>query len=161
MAIILLLALALARPELQGTGWVGDQEAPVAVAMVFDTQPRMEYRYQNQTRLEAARETAVWLLVAVAARQRRGGDRRPLRIERVRGRSGGGPAADRAADHQRRRHAVGQIARTMRCDCSRRAPAQRKEIYVFTDLARSAWSGAASAVARPSSFKHIRKSVGT
>ncbi len=62
MAIIVLVAAALARPSLQGTGWVGDQEAPVAVAMVFDTQPRMEYRYQNQTRLESGRETALWLL---------------------------------------------------------------------------------------------------
>src|ERR1700733_7650386 len=62
MAIILLLALALARPSFQGSSWIGDGEAPVAAAMVFDTQPRMQYRYQNQTRLEAARTAADWLL---------------------------------------------------------------------------------------------------
>src|SRR5262245_19644881 len=59
---ILFLALALARPSLQSGGLLPDQEAPVAAAFVFDTAPRMEYRQENQTRLEAARDTADWLV---------------------------------------------------------------------------------------------------
>src|SRR5262245_40899379 len=59
---ILLLPFALARPTLQGSGWLGDQEAPVAAALVFDTNPRNEYRQHNQTRLEVARDTALWLI---------------------------------------------------------------------------------------------------
>ncbi|HTU27378.1 MAG TPA: BatA domain-containing protein [Pirellulales bacterium] len=144
MAIILLIAAALARPSLQGSSWMGDQEAPVAVAMVFDTQPRMEYRHQNKTRLEAGRETALWLLsqfprdseVAVidarygssvfavdmgAARQR---------IERLTTSAVGAPLAKSLEDALRLLKESGH---------------QRKEIYVFTDLARSAWSGDASA----------------
>ena len=53
-AAIVFLALALARPSLQSAGFLGDREAPVAAALVFDTSPRMQYRNQNQTRLEAA-----------------------------------------------------------------------------------------------------------
>ena len=41
---------------------LGDQEAPAAAALVFDTNPRMQYRQQNRSRLEIAQETAQWLL---------------------------------------------------------------------------------------------------
>ena len=61
-AVIGLLALALARPSMVASGMLGDQEAPVAAALVFDTNPRMQYRQQNKTRLEVAKETAQWLL---------------------------------------------------------------------------------------------------
>ena len=57
-AAIVFLALAFARPSLQSAGFLGDREAPVAAALVFDTSPRMQYRNQNQTRLEAAQEVA-------------------------------------------------------------------------------------------------------
>src|SRR5215475_11002941 len=57
-AAIVFLALALARPSLQSAGFLGDQEAPVAAALVFDTSPRMQYRNQNQTRLQVAQEVA-------------------------------------------------------------------------------------------------------
>ncbi len=40
---------------------VGEQEAPVAAVLVFDTSPRMLYRHQNQTRLEKAQELGRWL----------------------------------------------------------------------------------------------------
>ena len=52
---IALLAFALARPSLQMGGSLGSQEAPVAAALVFDTAPRMDYKSENQTRLDAAR----------------------------------------------------------------------------------------------------------
>src|SRR5262249_53943826 len=55
---IVFLALALARPSVQSAGFLGDQEAPVAAALVFDTSPRMQYRHQNQTRLQVAQEAA-------------------------------------------------------------------------------------------------------
>jgi len=41
---------------------LGDQEAPVAALLVFDTAPRMEYRFENRTRLEAARDLANWVV---------------------------------------------------------------------------------------------------
>ena len=61
-AALCLLALALARPSMKTSGTVMDQQAPVAAAMIFDTSPRMLYRDQNKTRLEAAQETGLWLL---------------------------------------------------------------------------------------------------
>src|SRR5262249_54406852 len=60
--VIMLLALALARPSLQSAGLLGDQEAPVAAALVFDTSPRMQYRHQNQTRLQVSKEPAKRLM---------------------------------------------------------------------------------------------------
>jgi len=41
---------------------IGDQQAPVAAVLVFDTSPRMEYRHKNQTRLEKAKGIAHWLI---------------------------------------------------------------------------------------------------
>src|SRR3954449_4483659 len=55
---IVLLALALARPTLQSSGLLGDQEAPIAAALVVDTSPRMQYKQQNQTRVEVAQDVA-------------------------------------------------------------------------------------------------------
>jgi hypothetical protein len=39
-----------------------DSNAPVAVAMIVDTSPSMAYQASNQSRLEAAKEMASWLL---------------------------------------------------------------------------------------------------
>lgn len=66
-AVVGLLALALARPSVLSSGMLGDQESPAAVALVFDTNPRMQYRQQNKTRLEVAQETAAWLLPQLPA----------------------------------------------------------------------------------------------
>ena len=116
-------------------GHAGDQEAPVAAALVFDTNPRMQYRQQNKTRLEVAQETAEWLLpqlppesdVAVvdsrsgtaafavdvgAARQR---------IERLDARAMTQPLA---------------AAVTAGLELAHESDKPRKEVYVFTDLAR-------------------------
>jgi hypothetical protein len=41
---------------------LGNREAPVAAVLLLDTSPRMLYRYNNQTRLERAREIARWLI---------------------------------------------------------------------------------------------------
>ncbi len=63
MALIVLAALALARPALHSTGaaWTS-QKAPVAAILAFDTSKRMDYRHENHTRLEAAQPLANWLL---------------------------------------------------------------------------------------------------
>ena len=60
---LLLVTLFVAGRALAGKSPVlGDQEAPVAAAIVIDTSPRMQYRHENKTRLEAAQEMAQWLL---------------------------------------------------------------------------------------------------
>jgi len=133
-----LLALALARPSIVASGMLGDQEAPAAVALVFDTNPRMQYRQQNQSRLDLARETAEWLIpqfppesdVAVvdsrsaaavfsvdlgAARQR---------IARL----------DASAMTQPLALALGAALELVR-----ESEKLRKEVYVFTDLSSASW----------------------
>ena len=117
---------------------IGDQEAPVAAAIVIDSAPRMNYRFENRTRLEVAQEIAQSLLnqlpdgseVAVV-------DSRPA-----------GPvfAVDRAAAAQ-------AISRIQTTGTSESMPAimsrvlawiknvapPRREVYLLTDLTQGAW----------------------
>lgn len=60
--VLFLLALALARPTVNWGEGLPGEEAPVAAALIFDTSPRMAYRFRNQTRLQAAQELGLWLL---------------------------------------------------------------------------------------------------
>jgi hypothetical protein len=146
-AAIVLLALALARPSLQSggrlSGMAGSQESPVAAALVFDTAPHMEYR-QKETRLEAARDLGLRLLAQLPPESQtavldtgiveRGFDAdRGLsreRIERLRANGASQPVV----------RVVGQAARLLA-----QSDLPRKEIYVFTDLSRSAWPSEAAA----------------
>lgn len=138
---IALLALALARPRLPttlGGGALAGQESPVAAAMIFDASPRMQYRHQNQTRLEAARQTALWLLAQLPRDSQIGVldtrlgpaafevDRRKARdrIERLE------PVANS-------RPLVGVVEKAL--ELLKTSELDRKEIYVFTDLARVSW----------------------
>ncbi len=137
-AAIALIVLALARPTIRGSGWLGGGEAPVAAALVFDTAPHMGYRHQNKTRLEAAQEIGAWLL-------------RQLPVDSeiaVLNTSGQGAtlAADRGA-------ASGRIERLDITPAARplvqilgdalqllgESPQPRRELYVFTDLSRASW----------------------
>lgn len=135
---IALLAFALARPTVKAKGSLGSQEAPVAAALVFDTSPRMAYRENNQTRLELAQGTAHWLLgqlppeseVAVLESEQPAGDF----------------AVDLGAAEQRISQLKPAATATPLPEIIERAlplvrkkDQQRKEIYLFTDLSRSAW----------------------
>jgi len=144
MAMIALLALALARPSLKLSGSLGSQEAPVAAALVFDTAARMEYREANHTRLEAAGELGDWLLKQLPPESRVAVlDTRPgpavfqvdraaaaERIKRL------GPAADSQSVAEAAEAAIGLLGES---------ELARKEVYVFTDLARAAWPAEATA----------------
>ena len=62
-AVIALLALALAGPSMRLPNSLGgNQEEPVAAALVFDAAPRMDYRQENRTRLDVARDIGRRLL---------------------------------------------------------------------------------------------------
>lgn len=136
---IVLLALALARPSLQSGGlFGGDQDAPVAAAFVFDTAPRMEYRQDNQTRLEASRAVGDWLLtqlppsseIAVFDTSTLAGDFAPdlivakQRIEALKTRAAQQPLAEML-------QAAFELVKNNKLE--------RREVYLFTDLARAAW----------------------
>lgn len=141
-AFILFLVLALARPVLRGSGLLGEGKAGLAAAVVIDNSPRMEYLTKNESRLDAAKETATWLLeklpadaeVALVepgrARRAKLGERDAaiLRTERLRTTPAAAPLADAVIE------AVSLLAER---------PDHRREVYVFTDLSRVVWNDGA------------------
>jgi hypothetical protein len=137
-AIIVLLALALARPTLRGSGAAGKEGAPVASVLVFDNSLRMEYQHANESRLERAKELALWLLGQLPADA-------PLtivdRAGRLRGHDLDRSAAELRVERLESSPAVRPMEDALR-DAARwleDKPDHRGEIYVFTDLAAEAW----------------------
>lgn len=135
---IALIAVALSRPSLKFSGSLGSQESPVAAALVFDCAPRMEYRRNNQTRLEASKEMGLWLLTQLPPESQVAVlDTKP------------GPSVfqiDRGAARER----IERLAAVPNSLPLAQVTAQalslvgesdlgRKEVYVFTDLAAAAW----------------------
>jgi hypothetical protein len=153
IAAICLLAAALARPSIKASGLIGDQEAPVAAALVFDTSPRMDYKSENKTRLEAAQEMGEWLL-------------KQLPTESLVAVIDSTPAepvfqVDLGAARQRLSRLETTAAPLRLCDTLKRAAEllkkgeplredfpQRKELYVFSDLAKQQWDSQAAAELR-------------
>lgn len=137
MAIVL-LALALARPTVKSAGFGVDQEAPVAAALVFDTSPRMNYQHENKTRLAAAQETALWLLPQL-----------PPESE-VAVVESGAIAPTFAVDPTAARKRIERLTTTAGAQAwldlvesalqlVNDSTKERKEVYLFTDLAQTAW----------------------
>lgn len=136
--VIGLLAMALARPSMILSGDWAAQEEPVAAALVFDTSLRMQYRHENQTRLEAAKELGLWLLAQLP-------DQSDIAIVSTRS----GPTAfevDRASARDRMERLetsadwdtlAATIGRTL--ELLQTTEKRLREIYIFTDLARVGW----------------------
>ncbi|NMC20905.1 MAG: hypothetical protein GYA33_10850, partial [Thermogutta sp.] len=138
MAILFLLCLLLARPSLRPSGAGAGEESPVAAALVFDTAPRMTYRYRNQTRLEVAQEIADWLLTQLP---------RDSEIAVV---DAGTSAAAFAVDRAAARTQIARLPVSLRPaslpetivkaqELLKTSSLERREIYIFTDLAATAW----------------------
>lgn len=145
-AFLALLALALARPVLRGSGLLGEGKAGLAAALVFDNSPRMQYTENQQTRLDKAKQTAGWLLeqlpvdsqVAVTSTGASGSffsrrtkladrDSAILRTTRLRTSAAAGPLGDAIVS------AIELVAEE---------PDRRQEVYVFSDLAAAVWNDA-------------------
>lgn len=153
VAALALLAAALARPSIKASGIIGDQEAPVAAALVFDTSPRMDYKTGNQTRLEAAQEMAAWLLKQLP----------PESLVAVIDSSPGQPVfqVDLGAAQQRVSRletiaapqnlweVVEQAAELLKKgEPERKEMPERKELYIFSDLTKPEWDAQASSAMR-------------
>ena len=141
-AAIALLALALARPSITGTGVLGKEGAPIAAALVFDTSPRMAYRQENLTRLEKAQQLADWLLSRLP----------PETAVSVIGSGSLQPifAIDHGAAAQQVEHlATTAASRPLHeaiveaIHLVRSKPEFRHEIYIFTDASTAAWNSEA------------------
>ncbi len=145
MAAIALLAFALARPSVKmGASVLGSQESPVAAALVFDAAPRMAYRHENKTRLEVAQQWGLSLLPdlppgsQIAVFDTRGDQNgfaadRGLAKQRIQ-------RLETVTDSQPLTQAVEDAVRLLG-----QSGLARREIYVFTDLARAAWPSDAAA----------------
>ena len=145
-AVIAGLAMALARPSVKlSDQWAfGNQEAPVAAALVFDVAPHMQYRHENKTRLDVAKDLGQWLLTQLPRESQiavldsglvsRGFDAdRGLSKQRI-------DRLETSGASQPLARVVGDAARLLQ-----QSDLPRKEIYVFTDLSRSAWPADAAA----------------
>jgi hypothetical protein len=138
---IALLAFALARPSVKFSGrWsrLGSQDAPVAAALIFDAAPHMQYKHENQTRLEIARDMGRKLLSQLPAESQiavldtsnvprtfdadRGVSKQ--RIDRLEVVNNSQPLITVVGN-------AGAVLKQSELD--------RKEIYVFTDLSRPSW----------------------
>lgn len=143
-AAIALLAVALARPVLRGSGLKGGETGLVSAALVFDNSPRMAYREAGQTRLDKARELGDWLLEQLPA------DSQVAVLDR--GSRRGKRLGDRDAGQLRvGRLAIGYAPRSIEeavrdaIDLLEEREGDRREVYIFTDLAAAAWPEATRA----------------
>jgi len=117
---------------------VGDQEAPVAAAIVIDTSPRMQYRHKNKTRLEAAQDTAKWLLRQLPAESE---------LAVFDSKSGSGAfavdrmAAEKIIDRLQAAGTPRPLVEVLQAATQlvKQKTERRKELYVFTDLTAAAW----------------------
>ena len=138
MLLVALMALALARPRLYGTTKLGDGEVPTALGLVFDTSDSMRYLEKDKTRLREAQDRALEILKKLP---------QSSQVFVVDSAEAGMPAPMSPASAQKRveslgfrpvnrplNQAVGQAYRAV-------GPVDlpRHEVYVLTDLARSAW----------------------
>lgn len=121
-----------------GDGAAGGQESPVAAVLILDTNPRMQYRQENRPRLEVAKELAEWSLSQLP-------EDSEVAVLDTRGGSGSfSPDRLSAAKSIQRLRTTG-LTRSFpdvmesALELLKRSEKVRKEVYVFTDLAQTAW----------------------
>lgn len=122
---------------------LGDRKAPAAAALIVDTAPRMQYQFENQTRLSAAQELAGWLMKQLPEDSELAIlDARPgasaFAVDRA--------AATQALSRLQPTGAPLSLPSVLReaIELVNKSEKARKEIYIFTDLTAAAWDDAAS-----------------
>lgn len=146
LLILLATMVTAAMTNHQGS-LLGDEEAPVAAVLVFDTSPRMEYRFRNESRLEAAREIGDWLLrqfpadseVAVL-------DTRAAPVAFAVDMSAAKKAIERLRMTELSESLPSVAVRALELLAA--ADNSRREIFVFTDLSSSSWQDDSKALAK-------------
>ncbi len=119
---------------------IGDDQAPVAALIVIDTSPRMEFLNENNTGLEKAMEAGQWLVsqfpvdsqVCVLATDN---DRPFFSVDVA--------AATRRIKTLETNFSGSSIPAALLdgIQILNKAPQERKEIYIVTDLTRESWAG--------------------
>lgn len=139
IALLVLIATALARPTLHSSLFSIDQKAPVAAAVIIDNSQSMQYRERGKTRLEVAKELAEQVIKKLP-------DQSKVTVFEAANPVGTVPLEIPGA--------IGQLE-TIQLQSSPRplneaianaykglskADLQRREVYVFTDLAGNSWN---------------------
>ena len=147
VGLLLLAALLLATGDVvligraldrEGGAMLGDQEAPVAAALIIDSSSRMGYREGTVTRLEQAQQTARWLVTQLprdsdVAVMGRAGRQQAFTIDVA--------AAGKAIERLKLSTVPRPLPDVIRdgLDLLAASNLERKELYVFTDLSEGAW----------------------
>jgi hypothetical protein len=147
MAIIALMALALARPNLTTESSVGGgDEIDTAIAIIVDTSASMEYVEKGNNRLKEAQLRAADIL-------KRATDRSEIFVINSSEPTRPAPVSPALGLKQLEAMTLRDTFRPINAsvvqalDALEASKLPRREIYVMTDLARSAWDTASSAVA--------------
>lgn len=122
---------------------VGEQEAPVAAVLIFDTSPRMLYRHENQTRLEKAQELGNWLTSQLPEESEMAVlDQRAQTAIFAPDRGAARQAIERLEISVGGQSLIELMLTGLEMLEDHELP--RKEIYVLTDLAAPAWDSSAA-----------------
>ena len=138
MLLLALMALALARPTLNSETSLGDQEVPTALAFVFDTSMSMQYTERGNNRLAEAKLRANEILKKTTEDSEvfvldSADPSKPFAIS---------PAAARKRIDALELKAANRPLNGAVVQASKAVAASnlgRREVYVLTDLASSAW----------------------
>ncbi|WP_165223720.1 BatA domain-containing protein [Aquisphaera insulae] len=159
MAVLALMALALARPTLNSQVSLGDESVPTALGLVFDTSLSMGYKENDKTRLDEAKERALAILDKVPDSSL---------IFPVNSAEPGVPVglSPAAARKWIDNLAIRPVNRTLNAAVGRTYPVvaecdrPRREVFVFTDLTRSAWNPGEHAAGLDQAAKILKEGHG-
>jgi hypothetical protein len=138
MIILALMALALSRPTLNSETSLGDQEVPTALAFVFDTSMSMQYTEKGNDRLTEAKARAAEILKKTTE------DSEVFVFDSANpvGQQAVSPGSARKRIDALELHAANRPINAALVLASNTVAASnlgRREVYVLTDLASSAW----------------------
>ena len=115
---------------------------PICAAVVIDTSPTMGYRYHNVTRLDAAKEMALWLMDRLPVGSQIAIVNNDSGVRLNQDRISANRLLDRTIVEGRAANLPQRISASI--DALRKSELERREIYVLTDLTTPAWRNAES-----------------
>jgi hypothetical protein len=112
---------------------------PIAAVIVLDTSPSMDYQYQNQSRLEVAKETANWLINKLPIGSQIAICNSDGAVRLLNDRTSANRLVDKTEVEGRAFSMVQRIAASI--EALKKSELDRREIYILSDLNTSSWKG--------------------
>lgn len=119
---------------------IPSSSGPICAAVVIDNSPTMGYKYNNVTRLEAAKEMAMWLMdrLPIGSQIAIVNDEGNVRLNQDR--VSANRLLDKTIVEGKSANLIQRIGASI--DALRKSELERREIYVLTDLSAPAWRDA-------------------